>query len=59
MTRRQAIDMTLRLVRSPDARVSLTAQASHDAVRELLHEAGALARRQLRAIGKPVGLRVR
>ena len=59
MTRRQAIDRTLLLVRSPDARLSLTAQASHDAVREIQREAAAICRRQLRAIGKPVGLRVR
>jgi len=59
MTRRQAIDHTLTLVRSPDARLSLTAQASHDAVRELQREAAAICRRQLRAIGKPVGLHIR
>ena len=59
MTRRQSIDATLRLVRSPDARLSLTAQASHDAVRELQREAAAICRRQLRAIGKPVGLHIR
>ena len=59
MTRRQAIDTTLRLVRSPDARLSLTRQASQNAFHELSMRVQALTRRQLRAIGKPVGLHIR
>ena len=59
MTRRQAIDRTLRLVRSPDARLSLTRQASQDAFHELSMRMQALTRQQLRALNCPVGLRNR
>ena len=59
MTRRQSLDLTLRLVRSPDARLSLTRQASQDAFLELSMRVQALTRKQLRAWGKPVGLHIR
>ena len=59
MTRRQSLDLTLRLVRSPDARLSLTRQASQDAFYELSMRVQALTRQQLRAWGKPVGLHIR
>ena len=59
MTRRQAIDQTLRLVRSPDARLSLTRQAGQAEFTDLSRRVQALTRQQLRAMNCPVGLRNR
>ena len=59
MTKRQSIDATLRLVRSLDARLSLTRQAGQAEFTDLSRRVQALTRQQLRAWGKPEGLHIR